>query len=248
MGADAALLLEECDLFREGCDVSWFSASEPIHLVQIDPYYLDVYEVTNEAFLEFLNELDDVEAGCDGQLCFDANDSQLEVDAEGLFTVDEAFFEHPVTGATWYGAAAFCEWRDSRLPTEAEWELAASWDSESSKKSLYPWGDEFDGSLLNYCDINCEETHAAADFDDGFAGTSPVGSYENGRSPAGVYDMAGNVWEWVNDWLGEDYYGQSPDSNPAGAEDGDGKVVRGGSWIDTGNFSINFNPIPGTTS
>ncbi len=244
MGAEATQLLEECNAFRDGCEEGWFLASEPIHLVQVDPFYLDVYEITNEAFLEFLNELDDIESGCAGQLCFDADDSQLEVDADGQYTVDESFFEHPITGVTWYGASSFCEWRDARLATEAEWELAASWNSAEGTKNIYPWGDEFIGTNLNYCDINCAETQAATDFDDGFALTAPVGSYEEGRSPAGVYDMGGNVWEWVNDWLGDDYYRESPEANPQGPEDGDGKVVRGGSWIDTGNFSATTIRFP----
>jgi len=244
MGEEASRLLEECALFREGCDEGWFSSSQPIHLVQIKPFYLDVYEVTNEAFLEFLNGLEDVEAGCEGQLCFNESDSQIEADGEGQYVVDESFFEHPLAGATWYGASAYCEWRDARLPTEAEWELAASWDSENGNKSFYPWGDEFDGSAINYCDVNCEETHASSEFDDGFANTAPVGSYENGRSPVGAYDMAGNVWEWVNDWFDDEYYRQSPEANPGGSEDGDSKVVRGGSWIDTGNFAATSVRFP----
>ncbi len=244
MGAEASQLLEQCSLFHEGCEEAWFIASGPIHLVQLDPFYLDANEVTNDAFLEFLEGIEDVETGCDGQLCFNIDDSQIEADDEGQYAVEKSYFEHPVAGATWYGAASYCDWRDARLPTEAEWELAASWDNENSKKFLYPWGDEFDGSALNYCDINCEETQASSEIDDGFALTAPVGSYDNGRSPVGAYDMGGNVWEWVNDWYGDDYYGQSPEANPDGPEEGDSKVVRGGSWIDTGNFATTSVRFP----
>jgi LysM repeat protein len=74
-------------------------------------------------------------------------------------------------------------------------------------------------------------------YNDGYATAAPVGSYEGGRSPSGAFDMAGNVWEWTNDWYDAGYYGQSPDANPAGAESGEDKVVRGGSWFDTGNFT-----------
>jgi formylglycine-generating enzyme required for sulfatase activity/LysM repeat protein len=244
MGALASKSLEECNKFREGCEEAWFSSSEPIHLVQIDPFYVDVYEVTNEDYLRFLNDLGEVDAACDDQQCFNASDSQIVSDGEGQFSLDEAFLNHPVTGPTWYGASAFCEWRGSRLPTEAEWEMAASWDNESSTKFQYPWGGEFDGSIVNFCDVNCDQPQANSEYDDGYAMTAPVGSYENGRSPAGAYDMAGNIWEWTNDWYDSDYYGQSPDANPTGAESGEDKVVRGGSWFDTGNFAATAIRFP----
>ncbi len=250
MGARGSQLLEECNAFREGCDEAWFSPSEPIHLVQIDPFYVDVYEVTNEAYVRFLNDLAEIDAACDGQSCFNASDSQIDSDAEGQFAVDEAFLDHPVTGSSWYGAGAFCAWRGARLPSEAEWELAASWDSETSTKFLYPWGDQFDGSIVNSCDVNCDQPQANSEYEDGYAITAPVGSYENGRSPSGAYDMAGNVWEWIADWYDPGYYGQSPDANPIGAETGEDKVVRGGSWFDTGNFTsaaIRFPAPPAET-
>ena len=244
MGADSAQLLEECGLFHESCDEAWFTSAGPIHMIQLAPFYLDANEVTNEAFLEYLNELEDIETGCAGQLCFEAADSRIEIDSDGLYTVDESYFEHPATGATWYGAAAFCTWRDVRLPSEAEWEMAASWDNENNTKYLYPWGDEFDGTALNHCDINCEEQQSSSDFDDGFANTAPVGSYESGLSPIGAYDMGGNVWEWVNDWYDDAYYRDAPESDPLGPEEGEDKVVRGGSWFDTGNFSASAIRFP----
>ncbi len=244
MGALSSQLMEECSGFLEECFESWFAPSEPIHDVQIDAFYVDVFEVTNDAYLQFINDIGEIETACDGQQCIGLDDSQIESDSGGLFIVDEEFLNHPVTGVTWYGAVSFCEWRDARLPSEAEWEMAASWDGETGTKYLYPWGDEYDGSTANSCDVNCDVPHAMSEFDDGSATLAAVGSYENGRSPAGAYDMAGNVWEWTYDWYDPDYYGQSPESNPSGPENGEDKVVHGGSWFDTGNFAASAIRFP----
>ena len=244
MGAEAGRLLEVCNTFRTGCQQSWFSSAEPIHTVQLSPFYIDIYEVTNEAYAQFLNELEDVTGGCLGQNCFTLEDSRIEQDANGRFTVPPQWASHPVTGITWFGAAAYCQQRGARLPSEAEWEMAASWNAESGAKRLYPWGDAFDGTAVNFCDESCQEAHADGQANDGFPETSPVGNYENGRSPAGAYDMGGNVWEWVNDWFVPDYYAQSPDVDPMGPEGGEEKVVRGGSWFDSGNFTSSAVRFP----
>ncbi|MFN2295656.1 MAG: formylglycine-generating enzyme family protein, partial [Candidatus Promineifilaceae bacterium] len=244
MGESAEVMLDECDLFRTGCELSWFSASQPIHTVELDPFSIDLYEVTNKAFLEFINELDSIQGGCDGEDCVGLDDSQIRLDGADLYTVDEELMDHPVAGVTWYGANAFCEWRDARLPTEAEWELAAGWNFDSAEKQHYPWGDEFDGNITNFCDVNCKEQQANPDYDDGYATTAPVGSYEDGRSSAGLYDVAGNLWEWVSDWYDTEYYENSPGVNPTGPATGDNKVVRGGSWFDTGNFTSTIVRFP----
>ncbi|MFL7839749.1 MAG: SUMF1/EgtB/PvdO family nonheme iron enzyme [Candidatus Promineifilaceae bacterium] len=244
MGESAEVMLDECDLFRTGCELSWFSASQPIHTVELDPFSIDLYEVTNKAFLEFINELDSIQGGCDGEDCVGLDDSQIRLDGADLYTVDEELMDHPVAGVTWYGANAFCEWRDARLPTEAEWELAAGWNFDSAEKHHYPWGDEFDGNITNFCDVNCKEQQANPDYDDGYATTAPVGSYEDGRSSAGLYDVAGNLWEWVSDWYDTEYYENSPGVNPTGPATGDNKVVRGGSWFDTGNFTSTIVRFP----
>ncbi len=244
MGALTSQLMEACGAFFETCDEGWFTSSEPIHNVVVDAFYVDIFEVTNEAFLDFINDVGEIEGACEGQECISLADSQIEAGDDGVFIVEDAFINHPVTGVTWYGADAFCTWRGARLPSEAEWEMAASWDAEASTKTLYPYGDEFDGALANTCDINCTEDYAGQDFDDGFAASSPVGSIEDGRSPSGAYDMAGNVWEWVGDWYDGAYYAQSEESNPVGPDDGEDKVVRGGSWVDTGNFSASTVRFP----
>lgn len=243
MGASAESLQSECSAFRDGCQTSWFSASEPVHVVLLAPYYVDSQEVSNNAYTAFLNE---TENPCGTQLCLDIGESELLFD-QGDYRSPEDRGDHPVTGVTWYGAAAYCEWRGARLPSEAEWERAAAWDDATAVAFRYPWGDDFDGELVNFCDSSCEQPQANADFADGFAETAPVTGFAAGRSPVGAYNMAGNVWEWVSDWYDPDYYSQSTDSNPLGPESGVEKVVRGGSWFDTGNFmasAIRFPSAP----
>jgi formylglycine-generating enzyme required for sulfatase activity len=91
--------------------------------------------------------------------------------------------------------------------------------------------------VVNFCDASCRRPQADGAYHDGYAQTAPVGSYEGGRSPVGAYDMGGNVWEWVADWFDARYYSHSPERNPAGPATGLGRVLRGGSWLDTGNFT-----------
>lgn len=126
------------------------------------------------------------------------------------------FNDYPVIYIDWNMANAYCLWRGDHLPTEAEWEKAA----RGTKERTYPWGNN----------ISCDK----ANYGECVGDVTKVGSYEKGKSFYGIYDTAGNVWEWVNDWYDEQYYKNSPSSNPSGPDSGTYRVLKGGSWKNPG--------------
>ena len=178
----------------------------PAHSVYLDAYYIDQYEVTNGQYMDCVDE-----KKCDWP-------SNIGSETRSSYYGDLEFDDFPVIYVSWDMARAFCTWRGARLPTEAEWEKAA----RGVDSRAYPWGET---------DVDCSRANYTACGGD----TVEVGSYESGKSPYEVYDMAGNVWEWVEDWYQEDYYatlGNNP-SNPPGPAAGSERVIRGGSWTNT---------------
>jgi len=193
--------------FKMGSEEA-YADEQPMHTVYLDSFLIDQTEVVFSQFQTFMQTMNYVGYPC-------------------------GFGDHPVACVNWYDAQAYCEWAGRRLPTEAEWEKAARGGLEGVK---YPWGNIFDGSKANYCDKNCKNYQVRDDeYDDKYEETAPVGSYEpNGYS---LYDMAGNVWEWVADIYNNNYYVDSPSNNPEGPASGYYRAMRGGSWR---NYSVNL--------
>ena len=206
---EAAIAL--CREFYSPCNDWYYQREGPTHLVTLDGFWLDQTEVTNDQY----------------RICVEAGVCEKPIECKkGAPTFDDPEkADHPVVCVDWEGAQEYCQWVGGRLPTEAEWEYAF----RGGAGSLYPWGDEFDGSRLNYCDQNCSQSHADDRFDDGYPLTAPVGSYPSGAGWAGVLDMGGNVSEWVSDWFGE--YSTDAVSNPVGPESGNEKMLKGCNWF-----------------
>ena len=195
----------------------------PVHTVYVDAFYMDKYEVTNAKYAAFLNAKGKhTEAG---RAWFDIDSRYAQIYlVGGAYRVEAGYEDHPVVEVSWYGAMAYSKWAGKRLPTEAEWEKAAR---GGLLGKVYPWGDTIDATKANY-------GWTVGD-------TTPVGSYPaNGY---GLYDMAGNVWEWCLDEYQEGFYSNSPRRNPiAGGHPIDlllnnytnvanRRVLRGGSWF-----------------
>ena len=199
------------DTYTIGSDSEQADPDEtPAHSVELPAFYIDKYEVTNTQYMNFM---------------------QATGHREPKYWTNDKLNQpnQPVVGVSWDDAFAYAKWAGKRLPTEAEWEVAA----RGGKSLEFPWGNVLDQS------INQEIHHANVEgATDGFEQeTAPVGSFSTGVSPFGVHDLAGNVFEWVADWYAEDYYSKSPLKNPKGPEQpatGNFKVLRGGSWRDDG--------------
>jgi len=182
------------------------SDETPVHTVYLDDFYMDKYEVTNALY----------------KTCVDAGGCKTPPQNTSSYTRDSyygnpEFDDYPVIYVDWNQAQAYCQWRDASLPTEAQWEKAA----RGTDERIYPWGEGIDCDKANYSGCKGD--------------TTKVGSYESGQSPYGIYDLAGNVWEWTADWYSETYYQSSPSENPLGPDSGQYRMLRGGSCGSYGN-------------
>lgn len=185
----------------------------PVHIVYLDAFYIDRYEVTYAEYARFLNALGGHELACYGFNCVQVrypddpgSGANLHILlSDGQYLVDTGFENTPMNYVSWYGAVAYCNWQGKRLPTEAEWEKAA----RGTDGRLFPWGNEWD-------------PQATSDM----AFPNPIGSKNIDISPYGAYDMLGNAREWVADWYAKDYYVYSSLNNPTGPSTGAWKVQR----------------------
>jgi eukaryotic-like serine/threonine-protein kinase len=188
----------------------------PQHFVDLSAFWMDQTVVTNAMYARFLNEMgNQIE---ERSIWLDAGDEDVLINQQdGTWKPQKGFENHPVVEVTWFGARAYCQWAGRRLPTEAEWEIAARGTllGEDDER-IYPWGDEIDCEKAQYA--NCG------------GGLLPVNSKPAGASPTGVLGLSGNTWEWVSDWYADDYYAESPLENPKGPLEGVTRVLRGGSW------------------
>ena len=197
--------------FAMGLDgVQALEDERPLHRVWVGPFSIDLHEVATAQYAEFL-----------AATHRPAPWQWTEVDLAQLG-------DRPVIGVDWSDADAYCRWKGKRLPTEAEWEKSA----RGTDGRFYPWGNQFPRKDLANFAMGARFSYNQV--------LMPVQSYERGKSPYGLHHMAGNVWEWVQDWYAINYYEVSPDRNPQGPEQGQFKVLRGGSWSDLPKYLLAY--------
>ena len=217
--------LNSCNHYAS-CNVVDYEDMLPQHLVELSPYFIDIHEVTNAEYREC------AVAGACAQPSASAIRQYLNSD----YYSNQKYDSYPVVGVNWNDGVNFCEWSGKRLPTEAEWEYAA----KGEDGQFFPWtrvpngyttSVVFGGStpLANYCDRDCSmENWNDTSLNDGWKGPAPVMSYPPG--PFGLYDMAGNVTEWIQDYYGENFYQTSPRKDPVNTTWKDWRITRGGGW------------------
>ncbi len=290
------------DMFNEG-----LASEQPVHSVYISAFYMDIYEVTNQQYADALNwawsqgNLINISSGAvfrfggTSILYCDTTTNNLGswiTWNDTTFGVVAGKANHPMVRVSWYGSAAYSNWRSGmqgrtpcydtgtwacnfaangyRLPTEAEWEKAARGGASGRR---FPWADQdtIQHARANYSSLTsyAYNTSPTSGYHPiwgvgNFPYTSPVGfftgalqqktdwnwpgsgtSYQtaNGANGYGFHDMAGNVWEWCNDWYQSNYYSISPGTDPRGPSSGNYRVLRGGSWISPADFCRCSNRI-----
>ncbi|WP_425455581.1 formylglycine-generating enzyme family protein [Cohnella phaseoli] len=222
----------------------------PERVVRVDPFYIAPYAVTNAQFQQFVEETGYVtEAEQFGWTyvfhLFVSEETKRQVVSvpqatpwwyavngaywakpEGLDSDIGDRMNHPVVHVSWNDAEAYCRWSGQRLPTEAEWEYAARGGLE---RKTYPWGDLLKPDGEHRCNIWQGKFPVKNNASDGYEGTAPVDAYKpNGY---GLYNMAGNVWEWCADWFTPAYHRATPNANPRFEQPTGIRSMRGGSYL-----------------
>ncbi len=220
----------------------------PVHAVELEAYRIGRYAVTNEQFAAFVDAtgwVSDAERfgwsfvfagllpddfgltrGVEGAPWWRQVMGADWRHPEGPETNIAVRSDHPVVHVSWDDAQAYCSWSGTRLPTEAEWEVAARGGAEGHP---FPWGDDLEPNGVHRMNVFQGEFPGSDTGADGYIGTAPVGAFEpNGH---GLYNVTGNVWEWCADWLDLGYYRVSPVRSPKGPATGSARVQRGGSYL-----------------
>jgi serine/threonine protein kinase/formylglycine-generating enzyme required for sulfatase activity len=214
----AALVQVPAGTFTMGTDddpQAW-PREKPAHDVYLDEYWMDQTEVTVGMFNLFVQQTGSSTNAEQNGYGYIYDGKWVEVPGanwqDPFGAGEEANPMLPATQVSWFDAQSYCNWAGRRLPTEAEWEKAA----RGTDTRRYPWGNENPNANL----LKFESTD----------GATGVGSYPMGASPYGIFDLAGNVYEWVSDWYQEDYFKVSPNTNPQGPASGQYRVMKGGGW------------------
>lgn len=232
------------DGFSEGYPAD---GERPVHSVRLSPYFIDATAVTNAAFATFVKATgyvtDAQQFGASAVFHLVASRPDVIGAAAGApwwLTVRGASWRcpeggdstigarqnHPVVHVSWRDASAYCAWAGKRLATEAEWEYAARGGLVGRR---FGWGDELTPGGRWACNIWQGDFPVRNTVDDGYLTTAPVKSYRpNGH---GLWNMAGNTWEWCADRFSPTYYSQSPATDPPGPDTGTTRVMRGGSYL-----------------
>ena len=222
----------------------------PVRKVVVDPFYIDASTVTNAQFAEFVEETGyKTEAERFGWSfvysglvppAVAEKVTQAVAAVPWWWPVQGAFWcqpegpgssiddrmDHPAVHVSWDDAVSYCRWAGKRLPTEAEWEMAARGGPE---QKAYPWGDELTPHGEHMCNIWQGQFPSRNSAEDGYVSTAPATSFPpNGY---GLFNVSGNVWEWCSDWFSPSHHVRGPRKNPMGPPHGEGRVIKGGSYI-----------------
>ncbi|NBB78201.1 MAG: SUMF1/EgtB/PvdO family nonheme iron enzyme [Verrucomicrobia bacterium] len=258
-GSTEKMIRVEGGAYRIGYEGSeaWKADGEgPVREIRLDPYWLDQTAVTNAAFAEFIDATGYVTESerfgwafvFKGQLGKSKQrklrESQTVNNLQWWYAIEGAHWrkpegpgsnikrrmDHPVVSVSWNDAAAYASWAGKRLPTEAEWEVAAR--GPRNVQTCYPWGTELEPGGKHRCNVwqgDFPQTNTAAD---GYAWTAPVRAYR--QMEGGFYNLIGNVWEWCADWFSPTWHvavSEATRINPKGPDQGENKVMKGGSFL-----------------